>query len=179
MRLRVQRLPRPAPEEGTADDERLGAWLAGLVRDALARGTAGPVAVVIRDTRVELIALSGSGVDLDRFLAGLSASVVEGEPARAVGVAGRFLLRRAGDRVGAPVALAFLELPDCRWWSWRLLLDAEGRALPDGEQQTSASAGDALQPGLGRWWSLQRRTGIQVTFGPLVSDTIPESPHVH
>jgi hypothetical protein len=95
-----------------------------------------------------------------------------------VGVAGRFLVRRR-DEPGAPVALAFLEWPDCRWWHWRTLLDGEGRAVPDSDTIRRAIDGDPLPGGLGRWWSQSRRAGTVVRYGPVDPPATSASPLVH
>ncbi|MCB9685065.1 MAG: hypothetical protein H6738_07420 [Alphaproteobacteria bacterium] len=185
LRIRVQHAPRPrSVDPDTTDDEHLGTWLSTLVRDAVEKGRAGPVAIVVRGEHVDLVALHPGGepppMGTHGFLSGLTASTRDGDRAEAVGVVGRFVARRGpNDRAGSPVALVFLEWPDCRWWFWKMVLDAEGRPLPDGEQVTSAAAGDAMPAGLGRWWSTQRRTGVVVSFGERVPDEIPVAPHVH
>ncbi|MEQ1507867.1 MAG: hypothetical protein ABMB14_36905, partial [Myxococcota bacterium] len=106
------------------------------------------------------------------FLAGLSRSGGAGDegglgPALAVGLAGRFVYRARG--VGpSPVGLVFLEWPDCRWWSWRVVLDGAGAPVADSESRYCAVDGDALPGGLGRWWSLGRRSGRTVRYGDVV-----------
>lgn len=164
LRLRIRVL-----ERRPGDDEDEGRFLADLVRHALESGKAAPVAVVVRERRTELVGLQGlAGVPVRSFLAGLCASVPDvAGPARAVGVAGRFLLRTPADREGrgAPVGLAFLEWPDCRWWLSRVLLDAGGHPVPKTEIVRRAFEGDALPSGLGRWWSESRRTGAVVRYG--------------
>jgi hypothetical protein len=69
LRLRLQVLERRPID----DDEREGRFLADLVRGALERGQAGPVAVVVRDRRTELIGLQGvveRRIAVPSFLAG-------------------------------------------------------------------------------------------------------------
>ena len=93
LRLRIRILERRPSDE----DEVEGRFLADLVRNALARGTAGPVAVVVREQRTELVGLQGvveRGLAIPSFLARLCASDPPGHGhPRVVGLAGRFLLR--------------------------------------------------------------------------------------
>lgn len=177
LRLRVRVLTRrPADDD---DDE--GEHLVSLVTDALGRGGAGAVAVVVRAERTELVEARGvveAGLSLPMFLAGLTRSEPEGQGLPcAVGLAGRFRLVRSGG--GAPVALAFLEWPDCRWWQWRGVLDARGALVPEGETRRRAIDGDSLEGGLGRWWSLGRRHGGVVRFGPAIAPATEASSLVH
>lgn len=184
LRLRIRMLARRP-----TDDEPEGEHLVALVLDALRKGGAGAVAVVVRAERTELVELRGvveAGVPVQLFLAGLTRSSPEGfGPPCAIGLAGRFIVRpgRPGGGEpglsGGPVALAFLEWPDCRWWQWRVVLDAQGRALPDTETRRRAVDGDGLTGGLGRWWSLGRRTGNTVQFGPVDNSSAQASSLVH
>ena len=120
---------------------------------------------------------------LSRFLAGLTRSGSgETDMPVAVGVAGRFMMRVRGSENAAavPVAIAFLEWSDCRWWHWQLLLGTDGKPMPDGDMHRSADNGDPLPQGLGRWWSLGRRTGVRVQVGWPSGGVQPsESPLVH
>lgn len=184
LRLRIRVLERRPAD----DDEAEGRFLADLVRTALERGAASPVAVVVREVRTELVTLRGvveRGVPLPSFLAGLCASEPEGQSRpRAVGLAGRFMLRQRETRgrppaAGAPVGVAFLEWPDCRWWQWRMLLDGEDRPVPDSETIRRALDGDPLPGGLGRWWSQSRRTGSTVRYGALEPLAPAPPPLVH
>lgn len=180
--LRVHRLRPPPLPVDLDEDEHLGRWLAGLVRDAARRDADGapPAAAVLRDDGVlDLLPLGPALVrdtPLPLLLAGLSRSELGGHRARAVGLVGRFVLERRSPRgpVKAPVLLAFLEWSDCRWVGWRRLVDARGD--DDDDDVERATAGDSLPDGLGRWWSLGRRTGVQVRFGPLPPAT-PELVH--
>lgn len=183
LQLRVHLLKAPPPLE----DDALGEHLVGLVRDAAVRGAAPPVAVVVRPERTELLelgGLAGSGLSVPMLLAGLSRSAPEGVGAPvAIGVLGRFLYRAPGapPGPGAPVALAFLEWPDCRWWHWRVALDASGGPRDDTELRLRAVDGDALPNGLGRWWSLGRRSGAVIRYGPPrpAAPPVAASPLVH
>jgi hypothetical protein len=119
---------------------------------------------------VDLLPVVRARIPVPAFLAGLTRSRGEGDAeALAVGLAGRFLVRRRSDpqRSGAPVALAFLEWPDNAWWHWRALLDADGAIREDTVTLTRALDGDPLPESLGRWWSLGRRMGYQVQYGPV------------
>ncbi len=178
LRLRIRAQPRTP---GTPEAE--SAHLEDLVRRALDAGGAAPVAVVVQPERAELLelrALVQAGVRVAPFLAGLTRSQPEDAgPALAVGVAGRFQVRR-GDR-HVPVALAFLEWPDCRWSLWQVLVGPDGQVVPDSDVRRRAEDGDALPLGLGRWWSLGRRTNARVRYAgplrPVLSE--PASPLVH
>lgn len=196
-RLRIRILPRrpSSPSTATPDtgsgvapddrDEQEGRALVSLVRQALERG-GGAVAVVVRPDRTELIDLRSvveSRIPVPLFLAGLTRSAPEGQRLPlAVGIAGKFVSRRTGDAPGVPVGVVFLEWADCRWWHWRVVLGADGRPLQEGETVWRAVDGDPLPPGLGRWWSLGRRTGNVVQYGPIDPDDPdrqPASPLVH
>ncbi|MEZ4238151.1 MAG: hypothetical protein R3F59_18785 [Myxococcota bacterium] len=181
LRLRVRIVPRQASDPALPDHaEREGEALAELVRDLVARGGNGAVLAVVRPDRTELVDLGGlvrAKVAVPLFLAGLTRSVPDGQRLPlAVGLAGRFRMRTAPDQPGIPVGVVFLEWADCRWWHWRSVLGADGAPVADGETVWRADDGDPLPPGLGRWWSLGRRTGNVVTFGvPDAED--PEDPH--
>ena len=154
-----------------------------MVRDAFRRTPQGPApaAVVVRDdATVDLIPLSPALVrdsPLPMLLAGLSRSVLEDRAAIAVGVIGRFRMERRtpSGTVGVPVLLSFLEWSDCRWVSWRLVLGADDQPVDDGESWHRAADGDPLPAGLGRWWSLGRRTGA--TLHLTKPTTPPEAVH--
>jgi len=166
LRLRIS---IDARRSGTDDAEHV----VELVRRATERGAAAPAAVVVRAERIELVELVPvvrAGIPVPAFLAGLTRSKGERDAeALAVGLAGRFLLRRRSDpqRSGVPVALVFLEWPDNAWWHWRALLDADATIREDTITLTRAVDGDPLPESLGRWWSLGRRMGYQVQYGPL------------
>lgn len=170
LRLHVRTMARPS-----AEDDPSGEHLVSLVREATARGNRGAAAVVLRDTRVEIIdlaSMSEAKIPLAHFLAALSRSEVEGfGPARAVGLVGR--MQRRTREGGVPVALAFLEWSDCRWWQWIALLGADGQIVTDSETRRRAADGDPLPQGLGRWWTLGRRTKARVQYGPAAPQAKP------
>ncbi len=188
LRVRVQTIER-APAASVAEE---GEFLAGLVRRSLLPGGEGgeerqlaPVAVAVRGDRTELLDLRPlvkGRVRPSSFLAGLSRSggTTAGWP-RAVGLAGRFQLRAGEHAAPVSVALAFLEWPDCRWWHWQVLLDADGQPLEHAEIRRAAEAGDPLPSGLGRWWSLGRRAGMRIRYRPVPVPQLDPiaSPHVH
>lgn len=157
----LDREPRLAP-----DDEAEGERLRDLLQEALERGPAAPVAVVVRAGRTELVHLGhlrGTHTPVFTFLAGLTRSIAEDAgSAEAVGLVGTLQLRNQRDKnaVPIPVAVAFLEWEDGRWWEWRALLDADGTTLrEDTSTVRSARQGDPLPDGIGRWWSAGRRRG--------------------
>jgi hypothetical protein len=163
LRLRAQFFARlPA-----ADDDAEGEHLVATVRAGVARRARGAAAVIVRSERTEFIDLGGviaARAPVPLFLAGLTRSEPDGKGLPlAVGMFGQLRFRAPGGAV-APVAIAFLEWPDCRWWHWRVVLDASGAPVPDTETIRRASDGDALPAGLGRWWSLGRRTGRIVRY---------------
>lgn len=163
-----------------------GPTLVRLVRN-MAPDARGWLAVVVRDRRIELLdPRPFAGPGLQRWLGGLTRSEALGEgPARAVGIAGHLEVRRtvrgSGRAVApSPVAIAFLEVPDCDWWMWQRFLGP----LPDGiddEQVLAGQRGDALPNGVGRWWSLGRRSGVRVRLDPVAPARPPiaSSPLVH
>lgn len=184
LRLPIRVLDR-APES-RADAE--GEFLAGLVQTSLADdaspGGTLPVAVVVRRQHTELLDLRmarATGLSMHGLLAGLTRSSPHGRGLPvAVGVAGR-LRYRAPEGGTVPVAVAFLEWPDCAWWQWQVLLDPDGSPRAETEIRRGASAGDAMPAGLGRWWSLGRRSGVRVNYGPreAPSGHVEESSLVH
>ncbi|MBT3224423.1 MAG: hypothetical protein HN348_35595, partial [Proteobacteria bacterium] len=154
MRLKIKSVERPAG----LDDDQTGLDLVDLVRKALEVGQAPPVAVVLRDEKVDIINLSPvieARFPLNRFLASMS-SVIHGG-VDAIGVMGTFKMHRQGEKDGVPVAMVFLEWEDCRWWQWRALV--HDQVVLDGtETYYRAVDGDPLPHQLGRWWSLARRS---------------------
>lgn len=168
MQLAIRAIERRPASTREAE----GTYFADLVQRALAEGEGpdrgSPVAVVVRSRRTELVDLKvprASGVALHGFLAGLTRSNPAGRGLPvAVGVAGRFRLKGA-DGAPVPVGVAFLEWPDCGWWHWQVLLDAGGTPLDATVVRRCAEEGDRMPSGLGRWWSLGRRTGVRVHYG--------------
>jgi len=131
--------------------------------------------VVLRAERVDLVDLGEAyrqGVPTHRLLAGLSRSTIEdGGQVEAVGVMGVVQARRGQATPAVPLAVAFLEWEDCRWWSWRGLLDANGRMiLADTELYASAEQGDPLPATFGRWWSMGRRAGSAMHLAKAAPD---------
>ncbi len=143
--------------------------MVSLVRDAVARGAAPLAAVVLRGDRVDIVDLKNvvaAGLPLQNFIAGLSRSTTDDAGAvEAVGLMGIVKVRRSRseDERPMPMAVAFLEWEDCRWWSWRGLLDAEqSDILHTSEVVSCAEEGDALPHRFGRWWSLGRRRNMRL-----------------
>lgn len=164
LRLQVRTLHKPYDP---IREEAAGQSLASVVRAALDRGSAPPVAVVVRPDRVDLFGLEPvmkAKIPLAGFLAGLSRAEMEGAaPPYAVGLIGRFTYRGKKKGPGIPMAMVFLEWSDCRWWQWRVLIDAKGTGLlDDTETIISAAAGHPKPPNLGGWWSIGRRQKMSV-----------------
>lgn len=161
MNLRIQDL-KPPPDDASHEEQ-----LVGLVLRGVARGAAPPVGVVVRDEVVHLIDVrpaAAQKVAVGRLLAGLTQARFDDAPDRpqAVGVLGTFRLKQRPDEAGAPLVQVFLEWPDCSWWHWRALLDADGEVVQDTVTVQSARDGDPLPKGLGRWWSTARRHNLQL-----------------
>ena len=166
------------------DDDTRGDHLRKLVVDALGKGGAPPTGVVWRRDRLDLMSLqpvAEKRIALPMLLAGLSRSTAEDAgPVDAVGLMGVFRARRSPKEPGVPVALVFLEWPDCRWWHGKALLETDGTTLREQTATcTTAARGDALPRSLGRWWSLGRRRALTVhlrrretELPPLSSDRI-------
>lgn len=211
---------RRVPRRTTGAPLEEGRTLVPLVR-SLATDQSAWLAVVVRSAHIDLIdprPFARHPREIARFIAGLSRSRTSaGGAALAVGLAGNLQVsvraRHRGQQVqrSAPVAVAFLEAPDCDWWLWQRFLGvsdgsraagaSEGAGVPDRagsvddrapssglgadvagpEQVLAARRGDALPAGLGRWWSLGRRTGVRVTLTPTSAIAVPAetSPHVH
>jgi hypothetical protein len=160
-------------------DAGVGEMLVGMVEAALQKGRPPAVATILRADRVDILGLKpivDAKIPVNLFLAALTRAEVGPElgDAGAIGVMGTVRVR------GAPMAIAFLEWPDNRWWLWRSLLDAEGAPIPDTETRTCAVDGDALPPGFGRWWSLGRRRNLRLSMRRAQDGTpVPVSRHVH
>jgi hypothetical protein len=145
-------------------DEALESQLERLLREATAARAAPPVAWCARGDRIELLPLASlreAGVPTGPFLAALTRSTVDdgSEPVEAVGLMGVF----SGDPSSpgsppVPMAMAFVEWPDGRWWHWRALVDPDRSAVRnDTATVRNALDGDPLPDHLGRWWSTGRR----------------------
>jgi hypothetical protein len=197
LRLTLRCLDRT---EILPDDEE-GNRLSEMVRRAVEKGRASVVAVALREDRLDLISLGpiiAAKVPVQRFLAGLTRSTAEGAGmVDAVGVIGVVKAKRGvfGRGVGPnapaiPMAMAFLEWPDGRWWHWRALIDPEDpRILDASEILNRAVDGDPLPRDFGRWWSLGRRSKVTVHLSkiempepvdePEVTDESDSGPIVH
>ena len=166
MRFQVHSLERT---DALRADTQTAERLVELVRRAVGARRAPTVAVVVRESRIHLIQLRPlveARASLARFLAALTRSEAPGGPPEAVGLVGTVRMRRGRGAVAVPAALVFLEWADCRWWHWQALLDGDNRQILDStETVRSALDGDPLPSGLGRWWSVGRRTGVSVRFG--------------
>ncbi len=168
MRLSLKVVDMPPME--TSEEAPLGVALVELVQRAVQRGGAPPAALVLRPERTELMTLQpvvGAGVPVQRFMAGLTRSTCrEVSDVGAVALIGVMSTTPDGS-VGPPVPLAvvFVEWPDCRWWFWRGVVDVENKTVkPGSEVVISAMDGDRMPDRLGRWWSLGRRLGLRVTM---------------
>ncbi|MEN0063241.1 MAG: hypothetical protein AAGA48_13890 [Myxococcota bacterium] len=162
-------------ERQTSGDALLeGETLLPIVRGLAAPERVAWVAVVVRAQRIELIdprPFAKAGPDVMRFMAGLTRShPANAGPALAVGIAGTLQLNlqtRNTKSRATPIALAFLEAPDCDWWMWQRFLGMDEEEESEApEQILTARRGDALPNGLGRWWSLGRRARLKVQFEP-------------
>ena len=169
LRLHVRSFSRAE----VPSDRFVGDHLVEMLMKASAAGRTGAAAVVVRSKTIDgldLSALRGVGLPLAWFLAGLTTtSTLAGGPVEAVGVMGRVGFRRTGPDGTVPVATVFLEWGDNRWWQWQARLGPDGTPIPETAQVRSASAGDAMPQGLGRWWSAARRRRIHVGLTPLSS----------
>lgn len=180
---RLHRVERRAAGDPLGEGPTLLPIVRSLAEDRLAW-----LAVVVRREHIDLLdprPFARNPGAVARFLAGLTRSVTDdGGPALAVGLAGNLQVRvRAlpAERVGVPVAVAFLEAPDCDWWLWQRFLGAAPDDDAEPEQLLLAQRGDPLPNGLGRWWSLGRRTGVKVSLSSVeqVTPTVSSSPLVH
>ncbi|MEO0605243.1 MAG: hypothetical protein AAF211_27685, partial [Myxococcota bacterium] len=105
-------------------------------------------------------------------------------PALAVGLVGTLKVRVRARTQGrtverdTPVGVAFLEAPDCDWWMWQRFRTPED-ADRDAEQILAARHGDPLPGGLGRWWSLARRSRLRVVLDARSDEAVTSSPLVH
>ena len=145
-------------------DEALEAQLEQLLRGATAARAAPPVAWCARGDRLELLPLASlraAGVPPGPFLAALSRSTVDdgADPVDAVGLMGVFLGDpSAPGSPAVPMAMAFAEWPDGRWWHWRALVAPDTAQIRDDTATVRCAwEGDPLPDRLGRWWSAGRR----------------------
>jgi hypothetical protein len=175
LRLGVRRLELP-----DLDDEAVGQHLVEMLRKAAHKGKAAPAALVLREGGLDLIDVSGvhkSAVPLPAFLAGLTRSTPPdgGSEVVAVGLIGTMGVRdrRTPKAPSVPVAVVFLEWPDCRWWYWRAFVREDGLDA-DSETVSRAVDGDSLPGHLGRWWSLGRRRKMRVDLRSVEPETEPE-----
>ncbi len=181
---RLQLKVRGTDRARFADDESLRGWAVDILERTLERSGGLPAGViVVRERTVEvmdLAPLAQAGRPLSWMLAGLAGSTTQGGAAEAVGLVGRFQLRRRGTGPAVPVALAFLEWGDGHWWQWQALLAVDRPALvPDTATLRTAEAGDALPDGLGRWWTMQRRSGARLMLTPSEQPPVETSAIVH
>ncbi len=165
LQLRVRSTPRGDIFDHDAEGDRLRTW----VCEAMERGPTPMVAVVLRSDRIDLIGLRPvieARMRVGLFLAGLTRSISDDAgPVVAVGVMGVLRSRRrdSGDGPGVPMAVAFLEWEDCRWWHWKALVDPDQQQVrEDTSTVLCAEDGDALPAAFGRWWSYGRRNGLRV-----------------
>jgi len=173
LSFRIQALRRP---EGSR--EALFDHLVGVVESAVEGKGAPPVVVMVREEAIELVPvqpLVHAKVHAQRFLAALTRSRVDDGPhPEAVGMMGTFRLRRGrAEGPGVPMAQVFLEWPDNAWMHWRMLLDADGQRVDDGDGQWAATLGDPLPPQLGRWWSMGRRHRLGLALKRRVAEPQP------
>lgn len=183
VQLRIRAVPNAIPR--SVDDEVEGERLVEWVQRAVDRGRAPPAAVILRPERTEIVAIGPAvkaGVPFPRLMGSLARSTVDdaGLP-YAVGLIGVVQLRRRatpGQTAPPPVpmAVAFVEWPDNRWWYWRALVEPQGGGLrPDTESVSRAVEGDPMPGAFGRWWALARRANLRIHLtrnGP----TLPDDP---
>ena len=166
--------------ESLPDDEE-GQRLSGMVRRAIEKGRAPVVAVALREDRLDLISLGPviqAKFPIQRFIAGLTRSTAEGAgPVDAVGVIGVVRTKGHKDAPPVPIAMAFLEWPDGRWWHWRALIDPDNQGiLDDSETLNRAVDGDPIPNDFGRWWSLGRRAKVAVHLSKVEMPKPSEEP---
>jgi hypothetical protein len=161
FRMRVHSTPRSeTPALRSLESELL--WrLSRAVEGGAPLGGAG---VVVRARTVDIVDLGDAlrqGIHVQAALGSLARTSTEvGGEVEALGWLGRVEAPRADGRGKTPCAAVFLEWEDCRWWLWTARLGAGGVGWQVGTaQERSALEGDALPPGLGRYWTWARRTG--------------------
>ncbi|MCA9570968.1 MAG: hypothetical protein KC656_24175 [Myxococcales bacterium] len=155
--------------EGLADEE-LGQQLVALVRRGVPLKAAPTVAVIGRPERLDLVGLkeiADQGWSVGRFIAGLTRAETGPDvgSVRIIGLMGTVEITPKGGEGRVPMAIVFLEWPDCRWWQWKALVEPTTREiLEDTETITRAVDGDPMPDGLGRWWSAGRHLRGDVRF---------------
>jgi hypothetical protein len=163
FRVRIHTFPRAVIPAHRSLESELLVRLAQAVERGAPIGGAG---LVVRAQTVDQIDLG------DAFARGLSVQAAMGSFARtttdagggveALGWFGRIEAPRPAGRGRVACAAVFLEWEDCRWWLWTARLGEGGVGWHlDTAAERSALEGDALPPGLGRYWTWARRTRQQ------------------
>jgi hypothetical protein len=165
VRTRISIGPRD-PQRFPGEDDDLGRSLLALVEGAIEEQgkLPRPSLLAFRPEQVEqydLRPVVKSDADVHRFI-----SAVAGQPGiEAVSLLGVLGVRFGRAPMPTPAVVAFVEWPDCRWWS--AVRPLEERALREDWPALLRSAveGYPRPGGMGGWFSRARREQLQLRVG--------------
>lgn len=185
MQLKVQ-VASVFQDFGALDDDALGNHLVEMVVPRVPERRAPTVVTIARDDRLDVLGLKSvveNRLPMRTFIGSLTrASVDDGTVghASAVGLMGTIEVAPRSGEARVPMAVVFLEWPDCRWWHWRALIEPTTRELRlDTVTLTRAVDGDPLPPGFGRWWSTGRLMKTSPHFAGWPARVEAAAPVVH
>jgi hypothetical protein len=164
IKMRIGGIERD-PERYPLEDEALGRALLARVERVLENGTPRPTILAFSADQVwwyDLVPAIQMKADIQRLIAAVAGQ----DGIDCVGVVGVLNVRVARGRA-FPGAVAFLEWPDGRWWSFMLPLvrNSAGQLskVPAAELiERSAVEGWPRPGGLGGWWSRSRVEGLKL-----------------
>lgn len=150
----IERFPR--------EDSALGEAVFGLVKQSLSRGTPRPALFVFFENQVDRFDLAPlmrqPRVSRDRMIAAMAGQT----GVECVALLGVLRLRRSASGEHGRAAVTFIEWPDNRWWTSWMPIDSSGvPSQPELEARTAVE-GFPRPGGVGGWFSLARRSGIQL-----------------
>ena len=150
------------PARFPADDQALGDSLFKMVGDSLKKGFPTPALFVLRAGQVDRFSLKPILAmplrQRNRYLAGLAGQ----DAVECVALLGTLRLRGRGPLAGQRVAVVFIEWPDNRWWNAWQVIGENGALLGDGPNVQCAVEGSPRPSGVGGWFALARRSGVQL-----------------
>lgn len=172
--VKTQVQVRSLPRTELPADVDITSYLVSRLRDAVARGHAKPVAVVLRQRTLDVVpvdAIQTSGIPIPWFLAGLTRSATPaGGSVEAVAVVGAMDRRASKDADPVRVGVVFVEWQDNRWWQWQCALDGRSQLREETVIVRSAMDGDALPSDFGRWWTMGRRNQVELGMQAVAAD---------
>lgn len=175
IRVRVTSSRRPPDFPATDADDALGRDLLGRVLRVVAKGSPPPALLLLFRDEIRFIyvgPLFAATRDHHRVIASFAGL----EDLEAIAILGRFTQRQKGLEP-RPLAGAFIEWPDGRWWaSWRPL-DEKGRPIPTDEEELLRAVDGRSRPGgLGGWFGRARFENLRAQLTPVPEPTVGDEP---